>query len=197
MRLLPTPLQRRAAAVALLLLAVALLIGLFAVPTLLLNSRYDRYIEDYTDRLQRYRRISAQRPAIEEATTVVLRQDGRKYYLRGATPTLAVAELQTLVTRIIESHKGRILTSQPLPDKDEPGTPGALKVTIQVQLAASIIPLQLILHAIETQVPYLFIEKAIVSSSTGRAYKPEPGIQPEFSVNLTISGYAIREEAKP
>lgn len=192
-----TPTQSRAAAVVLLILLVVFLAALVAVPSLQLHKRYDAYLDDYTDKLQRYQRVAAMRPVIEERMADIIKQDGRKYYLRSVSPTLAVAELQSSVTRIIEVHKGRILTSQVLPEKEELKKAGPLKVAIQVHFAASIVPLQLILHAVETHVPYLFVEKVTVSSSHGRAYKAEAGVQPEFNVNLTISGYAITEGSEP
>lgn len=189
--------QSRWAAIALLVLAIALVAALFALPTLWLHKRYDAYLEDYTDRLQRYRRIAALRPAIEAATVEVLRREGGKFYLLAPSQNLAAAELQSLVTRIVERHQGRVVSSQIHAGKDEGKAGEPLKVSIQVQLAASTVPLQLILHAIETHVPYLFIEKATVTSRHGRTYRPEPGVQPQFDVQLTISGYVLAAGVQP
>lgn len=187
----------RWAAIALLLLVIALAVALFAAPTLWLHQRYDAYLDDYTDRLQRYRRVAALRPAIEAATTEVLKREGGKFYLHASSQNLAAAELQSLVTRTVERHKGRVVSSQTLIAKEEGKAGDPLKVSIDVNLAAPIVPLQLILHAIETHVPYVFVEKAALTSVHGRAYRPVPGVQPEYNVQLTISGYILPVEAQP
>lgn len=191
------PWQSRLAAIGLLFAALALVAALFVVPTLWLNKRYDAFIDDYTDKLERYRRVAALRPAIEAATAAVLQQDGRKYYLHAASPTLAAAELQGVLTRLIEGNKGRIVSSQVLPGKDEPQANEPPKTSIHVQFSASIVPLQLILHAIESHVPYLYVERLIVASNHGRAYRPEPGVQPEFGVQMTVAAYALPQESRP
>jgi general secretion pathway protein M len=170
------------------LVAVSL-IGSIAWPTWLLHQRYDAYLEDYTTRLARYRRIAALHPVIEESIADVKARDARRYYLKGTTPALAAAELQGLVTKIVESNKGRIISSQTLAPSDATANSGAAKVMVSVQLNAAIIPLQLILHALEGGEPYLFIDQMEVRSSQNRNYKPVPGVQPEFNIRLNVYGF--------
>lgn len=192
-----TPLQSRFAASVLLAVTVALVVALFVAPTLWLHKHYDAFLDDYADRLERYRRVAALRPTIEAATDEVLKRDGRKFYLHANSLTLAAAELQGLLTRLVEGNKGHITSSQVLAQKDEPQADEPRKVTLYIQLTASIVPLQLILHAIESNVPYLYIDRVVLASNHGRAYRPEPGVQPEFGVQLTVSGYALPEKAIP
>lgn len=192
-----SPRRRRAVALGLLLLAIALAVTAVALPTWWLHGRYDRFLEDYSDQLQRYQRVAVLRPDIDAAITAVAKLEGRKHYLNGASPTLAGAELQSLVTRIIENHKGRIASSQVLANNEEAKAAEARKITLQVQMAASMIPLQLILHAIETNEPMLFIDRLTVTSNAGRGYQPVPGVQPEFQVQLTVSGYSPMDGGKP
>lgn len=197
MKLALTPLQSRLLAALLALLALALLTAAVALPTLALHKRYDQFIDDYGDRLQRYRRVAALRPAIEEAIKGAEQRDSRKYYLKAGSPTLAAAELQGLVTRIVDINQGKIVSSQILPSKEEAKAAGPLKVAISVQLGAAIIPLQMILHTLETAEPYLFIDQMTVRANQGRAYKPMPGVQPEYVVQLTVHAYAPASGAKP
>lgn len=191
MNLRLTPVQSRTLAICLLVLVCTLLVSLFAVPTIWLHTRYNSLLENYTDRLERYRRVAALQPAIESATDEVLKREGRKFYLQAPSPTLAAAELQGLVTRIVENNKGRITSIQVLPQKEEAQTKEPLKVTIHVQLTSSLVPLQLILHTLETHLPYLYIDSLNVASNHGRGYKPEPGVQPEFGIQLMVSAYAL------
>jgi general secretion pathway protein M len=185
------------AAVGILLLLVSLVIAVVALPTLWLHKRYDAYLEDYSDRLQRYRRVAASRPVIETAILEIDKRDGRKYYLKGASPTLVVAELQGLVTRTIEAHMGKIASSQGQPVKDEAKATEPAKSAISVQFTASVPSLQLILHAIEIHEPYLFIDQLAIRAHQSRMYKPVPGVQPEFIIQMTVSAYALGGGAKP
>ena len=197
MKLTLTRVQSRTLAISLALLALLAVVAAIAWPTLWLNRRYDAFLEDYGDRLQRYRRIVALRPAIEKAIGDTERLGSRKYYLKGPSPTLAAAELQGLVTRIIESQQGRVVSSQALTAKEDvkPGEP--LKTAISVQLSASIIPLQMILHTLETTEPYVFIDQLTVRSNQSRQYKPVPGVQPEYVVQIALHAYVPAEEVKP
>ena len=189
--------QSRAAAVGLLLLVLVLIIGGVAWPVWRLHQHYDHFIDDYSDRLSRYRRIAALKPAIEEATAALGKRDSRKFYLKSTTPSAAAAELQGMVAKIVDSHKGRVASSQILAGKDDPKAAGPTKVSVTVQLNAAIIPLQMILHTVETQDPYLFIDQLTVRANQGRNYKPQPGVEPEFGVQLTLHGYITPAQEAP
>lgn len=190
MRSVLTPFQGKLLAAMLALMTIALLVAAVALPTLWLHKRYDQLLENYGDRLQRYRRISALRPAIEEATKAAAKRESRKYYLKSTSPTLAAAELQGLVSRIIDGNQGKIMSSQILPAKGKGDTTEPQKVAISVQLSAAIIPLQMILHALETHEPYLYIDQLTVRANQGRTYRPVPGIQPEHVIQVTVHAYA-------
>ena len=110
-----TPTQSRYAALVLLLAVLSLVVVAIAWPVLRLHQHYDEHIEEYSDHLSRFRRVAALRPDIESAVAAVTRQDGHKFYLQATTSTLAAAELQNQVTKIIESQQGRIISSQSLP----------------------------------------------------------------------------------
>ena len=184
-----TPTQHRFAALGLLVIVAAAVAGAVAWPTWRLHRHYDTAIDDYSDRLARYRRVAAQRPAIEQALAAADKAGARQYFLKGPSATLAAAELQGMVTRIVDNHKGRLISSQILPAKDEGKSGGPSKVTIAVNLNASTIPLQMILHTIETQEPYLFLDQLTVRANQGRSYRPAPGQNPEFAVQISLHGY--------
>lgn len=184
-----TPAQSRHLALALLILTLASAVAALALPTWKLHQHYDQHIEEYADHLARFRRVAAMRPEIEAAIHEAEQRDSRKYYLKANLPTLAAAELQALVTRIVESRQGRIMSTQILPAKDEAKTPGPARIALSVQLSATMVPLQMILHTIETQEPTLFVDQLTVRANQGRGYRPVPGVQPEFYVTMTIGAY--------
>jgi len=187
--------QRPLVALLLLVLAVGAVVALVAWPVRLLHAHYDRHIEEYSDRLARYRRIAALQPDIETAIAAVEKRDSRKFFLKATSPTLAAAELQGLVTKIIESHDGKILSSQSIPNKDDAKTATG-RIAMSINLGASIVSLQLILRQIEVSEPYLFIDQLTIRANQGRAYRPVPGVQPEFSVQMTVSAYMPTVESK-
>ena len=123
------------------------------------------------------------------------KRDSRKFFLKATSPTLAAAELQGLVTKIIESHDGKILSSQSIPNKDDAKTATG-RIAMSINLGASIVSLQLILRQIEVSEPYLFIDQLTIRANQGRAYRPVPGVQPEFSVQMTVSAYMPTVESK-
>ena len=209
MKLQLTRMQSRFAAIGLLLLVICTLVAAVVVPVWWQHKRYDGLIEEYSDRLTRYRRVAALRPRIEDALSDAAKRDSRKFYLKAVSPTLAAAELQGLVTQLIGTNKGRVFSSQiqqatddPKNDAKDGATPNSpakspVKVSVSVQMTASAVPLQLILHAVESQEPYLLIDQLTVRTNQGRGYKPVPGIQPEFVVQMTVSGYTALDGEKP
>jgi hypothetical protein len=185
--------KERYLAAGLLLLIVLAVSGAIAWPTMMLHRHYEYHIEQSTDHLTRYQRIAALRPELESAMVAVEKRNGRRHYLKATSPTLAAAELQGLVTRLIESREGRIISSQILPTKeDAKAASGPSKISLSVQLTAATVPLQMILHSIEAlEEPYLFIDQLTVRPNQGRAYRPQPGIQPDLSVAMTVSAYTL------
>ncbi len=192
-----SPIQSRAVAVVLLLVVIATVVTAVALPTWLLHKRYDNYLEQYTDRLTRYRRVAALRPAIEQGMKAVEARASRQDYLKGTSPASAAAELQGLVTRIVETQKGRIISSQALPAKADGKSAEPAKAAISILMNSTISSLLLVLHALETNQPYLFVDQLTVRAGQGRVYKPVPGVEPEYQVQLTVSGFALAGGGKP
>lgn len=190
-----SPAQSRALALALLVAAVALVLGLVLAPVLLLHRHYDDAIELWTSRLGTYRRVAAQAPELRLALDAMRAKDGRRFFLRNTAPNLAGAELQELVKGAIESGGGRITTSQsPAPRED-----GAFRqVVASVQFFATVPNLQRILHAIETREPYLVVENITIRPTNAfRGFKPAIGQDPEVNVQLDVTAWAMPEAAKP
>jgi hypothetical protein len=192
---LPLP-PRQSRALALALLALAVLIGLtlLLAPFLLLHRHYDTAIEALQDRIDVYRRTAAQTPELKKALDALRAKDGRRFFLHNTAPNLASAELQDLVRAAIENNNGRITTIQTAQPRDD----GRFKqVGINVQMFATTPNLQKILYALETQTPYAIVENITVRPLNAfRGFKPPPGNEPELSVLLDVSGFALGEPEK-
>jgi len=188
------PKQSRALALALLALAMLLGVTLLLAPFLLLHRHYDSAIEALQDRIDVYRRTAAQTPELKKALDALRAKDGRRFFLHNTAPNLASAELQDLVRAAIENNNGRITTIQTAQVRDD----GRFKqVGINVQMFATTPNLQKILYALETQAPYTIVENITVRPLNAfRGFKPPPGNEPELSVLLDVSGFAIAEPEK-
>jgi general secretion pathway protein M len=185
------PARQRLLAVALFVVAVLLALSVLLVPLLLLHKHYDDTIAEFTDRLERYRRVVAQAPEYRKALDSIRERDGRRFFLKNTAPNLAGAELQEQVRAAIESNGGRITTSQNQGPKDD----GRFRqIVVTVQFFASTPALQKILLALEAQPPYLTVENMTLRPLNAfRGFRPAPGQEPEINVQLDVAGYAFAE----
>jgi general secretion pathway protein M len=183
--------RQRALAVALLIAAVVVVLAALFVPLYLLHKHYDDKIAEFSDRIERYRRIAAQAPEYRKALDTMRAKDGRRFFLKNTAPNLAGAELQEQVRTAIESNGGRITTSQNQGPKED----GRFRqITVSVQFFASSPALQKILYTLESQPPYLSVENITVRPLNAfRGFKPAIGQEPEVNVQLDVAGYALAE----
>mgnify|MGYP000709277952 CR=1 FL=1 len=71
------------------------------------------------------------------------------------------------------------------------------QVSVNVQLTANIEALRKIMHRIENGTPVLFIDNLTVRPLNAfRGFRPAPGAEPEVSVLLDVSGFALAEGDK-
>jgi len=187
---LPAP-RQRALAIALLVAAIVAVLAALCVPLYLLHKHYDDKIAEFSDRIERYRRIAAQAPEYRKALDTMRAKDGRRFFLKNTAPNLAGAELQEQVRTAIESNGGRITTSQNQGPKED----GRFRqITVSVQFFASSPALQKILYTLESQPPYLSVESITVRPLNAfRGFKPAIGQEPEVNVQLDVAGYALAE----
>ena len=185
------PRQSRLLAVALLFAAVLLGLALLLAPFLILHRHYDANIAAAMDRLERYRRISAQAPGYQKALEALRAKNGRRFYLKNTAANLAGAELQDLVRAAVENNGGRITTIQIATPRED----GRFRqIGVNLQLFASTPNLQKILYAIETQQPYLMVDNLTVRPLNAfRGFRPTTGAEPEVSVLLDVTGFALAE----
>jgi general secretion pathway protein M len=184
-----SPPAQRKLAVGLLALCVAAALLVVVGPIVLMHRHYDAAIGDLSDRLERYRRVAAQAPELRSAIEVMKEKDGRRFYLKNTAPNLASAELADLVRSAIENNGGRITTSQTPGPRDE----GAFRqITVNVQFFATMPALARILHALDTQVPYLVVDNLTIRPLNAfRGFKPAAGQEPENNVQLDVSALAF------
>jgi hypothetical protein len=187
--------QQRAFALVLLVVAVVVVLAIVLGPVLLLHRHYDGAIADLSDRLERYRRVSAQAPELRRALEVVKEKDGRRFYLKNTAPNLAAAELADLVRAAIENNGGRITTSQNPAPREE----GTFKqMSVSVQFFATTPALARIMQALDAQVPFLIVDNlSIRPLNAFRGFRPAAGQEPDNNVQMDVSALAYPEQQRP
>ncbi|HEY2629391.1 MAG TPA: type II secretion system protein GspM [Usitatibacter sp.] len=175
-------------AIALLVAAVVLMVAVVVVPFWLLHRHYDIAISDSLDKLDRYARIASTRPIVAKELDAMRGKDTRRFFLRSGAAALSAAEAQEAVRALVESSGGRLITMQAPVSKDD----GHYRqMTANVQLTANIVALRKILHSIENNVPYLFVDNLTVRTQVPGNFKPAPGAEPEMFVQFDVSGYSL------
>jgi general secretion pathway protein M len=181
------PQQSRRAAIGLLCGAIAAIVAAVALPVWLLHRHYDAALSDATDRLERYGRIAASRPAIAQQLEAMRAKETRKFFLRSGAAALSAAEAQEAVRSIVEASGGRLITMQAPVSKDD----GRYRqVSVNVQLTANVQAMRKILDGIENRVPYLFIDNVTIRSQVPSNFRPTPGAEPEMFMQFDVSGYS-------
>jgi general secretion pathway protein M len=182
------PQQSRRAAIGLLVGAIVAVALAVALPVWLLHRHYDAALSDSADRLDRFSRIAGTRPAVAKQLEAMRAKETRKFFLRSGAPALSAAEAQEALRALVEGSGGRLITMQAPVSKDE----GRYRqISVNVQLTANVQAMRKILHAIESHVPYLFVDNLTVRSQVPANFRPAPGAEPEMFVQFDVSGYAL------
>ena len=189
----PTGLRGRLLAIALLLLAVCAVIAAVAVPAYVLYHRYDEARTAAQERVDRYRRVASLRPDYQRALDVLKARESGRFFLKNTAPNLGGVELTDLVRQMVESNGSRLTSIQPPTVKDE----GGFRVySLSVGFNATPASLQKTLYAVETSIPYLFVENTTLRATVPRGYKPPPNQEPEVSATMEVQAYGPKDVAR-
>ncbi len=146
-----------------------------------------------TELLDRYRRVAAVRPGLQERLDALkLRQSEIGTYLSGETDALAGAELQELVNATVATGGGGLRSVQILPVKADSGF---RRIGVRVQMTATIAQVLRVLHGLETGSTLLFVDNLEVRNRRARRRRNKPvEMDPTLLVRLDLFGY-LRPEA--
>lgn len=167
---------------------------LFLVEPLVVgHDSIDREIDDAQEQLAHFERLAAMRPAVaQQLQQVGSQQTAQGYYLSGGTDALAAAGLQDRINALVAANGGTLRSTQPMPGVEEQGF---RRITLKVQLTATIEELFGTLYALESGAPILFVEDLDIQSrivrrqTSGKAGANEPQPIPLLAVAFDLSGY--------
>ncbi len=187
--------DRRVLAIALLVFILVVLICLVAVPVVLLHRHYDQHIQRMTRQLQSQSAFNAMGPQVARALEALKSRDASRLYLKGGTAALASAELQDQVKSLVEAAGGRFVSATGLAHKDD-GQYRTVAATFQINLGNA--NLRRLLHALETQEPFLFVDNLTIRSLVAPGFRAPPGYsEPEVYVQMDVSAIARTPESVP
>lgn len=188
MKMTLTPLQSRALAIAILITVTAIIVLMVYLPIQRAHDHYDSAIEDMLERVARYERIAAQRPAVEANIAQIKKADSRRHYLKSSAPALASAEIQQIAQTIMEANGLTLESTQIGVHRDEGMR---RRVTVSFQLRGPLSSVQQTLYQIETTTPYLFVDRLLLRSAVGRDFRPVPGAEPDVLVQFDLYAFAL------
>jgi general secretion pathway protein M len=177
----------RTAALSLLVFVIGALYLLVVSPAIEAHRSTDEATQETLEQLARYENISKTNPNRKAQLEKLARQQSQSgVYLAGDTDALAAAGLQEDVGAKIEKNGGKLRSIQILPVK----TDGNFKrVSVRVQLTATLGSFARILYALESGRPYVFIDNLDVKNRRGRKAKQKAVENPELVIRFDLYGY--------
>jgi len=111
--------------------------------------------------------------------------DHKEDFLEEKQHTLAAADLQQYLKKVIESHAGNLVSTQPITDINKKPFP---KVTIKIHMRGNINALQKTLYQLESSRPQLFIDNVIIQrrNPTGRGKQLHID---QLDIRFDVNGY--------
>lgn len=184
-----TPLQSKMSALAILILVMALLVAVVAVPVWLLNRRYDAAVDDAVSRLTRYSRVVGMRDGLQQKAMEIKALESARHFLKSASPALAAAELQEQAKLILDENGGKLTSIQILPHKDD----GPYRqVSVALQFTAPLGSVKAMLYALESSHPYLFIDNLQIRVPNPLGLGRDAAADPELFVQFDLTGFALK-----
>jgi general secretion pathway protein M len=178
---------KRAAALALLFLVLWLAWIAVVSPVISAYRETNERIASTSERLNRFQGISNNYPALKQQIENLVRQTAKSgIYLAGNTDSLAAANLQEGVSGTIERNGGTLRSVQILPVTDDGDF---RKVTVRVQLTATLPEFTRILYSLEADKPFVFIDNLDIKNRRARARNQDQNQNPELVIRFDLYGY--------
>ncbi len=185
--------SRKFLAATLLLLVVVALGSAIILPYLNLKHAYSEELASVEKRIEIYRRsvgvadkLRGQHRRLEGVNT----KDKR--YLKSQIESLAGAELQGILKRVVKSHGAEVFSTQVLPSEQQEQFSD---VSIRVRMKGTMESVVGVIYALESRKPYLFVSALQIRGKRGshrrsRTFDRKQKIQKrQLDLDFVLSGY--------
>ncbi|MCX8097695.1 MAG: type II secretion system protein GspM [Casimicrobiaceae bacterium] len=190
---LPTGARGVTAAWLLALACAAAGVAAIALPAWWAWKRYEDIAADAQAKIDRYRKLTVNREDYLRALEAVKAREASRFFLKNTAATQAGSELTDLVRAAIESNGARLTSIQPATVREDSGY---RLYSLPIGFVATPANLAKVLLALETTVPYLFLEAVTLRATVPRGYKGVPNVEPEVSVTLEVQAYGFRDASR-
>ena len=177
------------AAVGLLLLLIALLIGGVVYPLMSLGQEYRERVEDLQFRLVRLQQVARNKDALtQRLERIKMLAQKNDAFLPTNTAALASAELQTRIKQTVSSAGGELSSTQVIPERNEENT---VRIGVKMRLTGSTSMLRQVLQDFESGKPYLFIENLNIRPirMPRNPRDKNPVIEDRLSIDFDVIAY--------
>ena len=180
--------RSRTLAIALLAL-VTVTVGLIVFgPVLVLHQSQAAEIETRSRELATYRRMAAGQAQFEQQLATLNRSNiSTDYHVKGTTPALASANMQKHLKNIVTRNGAEVISTQIVTSDDDVESN---RVSLKVHLRSDIRAAMVILHALESSRPMLFVNNLAISARPVRGRTPNDPPTVQLDLQFEIDGYA-------
>lgn len=186
-----SPPVSRIVAVGLLLLLVMAVYSLLIAPLWHTYADNAESIAEQHRLLDRYRQVAAGAERLSDKLDALRNKPiAEEGYLQGDNETLVAAQLQSRIRTVVQDSGGKLTTTQVLAGVDDSGF---RRIGVRVTMTADIPDLQQVLHSLESDRPYLFLDNLDISGEQARGRDTRSG---DLTISFDAYGF-MRAEAKP
>jgi len=185
--------QQRWLAVGLLFSVVVLIAATIFIPWYEAINKTMDDIDSLMFRIKRYERIISSRDqvlsAIEQSRKEI---NALGYFYTQETPSLAAAELQKRIKKIVDAAGGEISSIQVLPGKEENGL---VSIGVKVKVVGNMEMLRSLLYEIDIEKPLMKIDQITIVPSAKRFARKMLAAAKSGTVTIMfdVSGYMKKE----
>lgn len=192
MKPLALKVPRCLAALAGLILVVALVVLVVALPWLRQHQFYQDSIDTRAGQLERFLSIIAGRGDVEaQQQALKANKEIATFYLNASDPSLAGVELQRRIEESVKATGGSLVSAQILPPEDEGPV---MKIGVRLRLRGFPDDLRKLLYRLEISKPLLFVPRLSVLANRGAQRPTRANPNDMLNVNVDVHGY-IRKNA--
>lgn len=178
--------------------AVALLFGLVAVfwwsiisPLWSQTEARDARIDSKREQLARYLAVAKQGPDIDRALQRISSSINGNEMFAAQSEAIAAANLQNRLTSLAASNRVSFRSARLLQSREEDN---ATLIGVRIHLAGGLREMQKVIHAIESAVPYMFIDAAQVTGSSART---TGGADPQLILDAQLDVFGLFQKSDP